>query len=175
MGYRIRLGKIAKIERDKYKGKTYDEVDSMIQAIESEDSPYYPPEYTELHEIGKYVNFNDNLEGFYDFDIYEACESEFHIMTKENLKFIIESYHKDTHDYYIKLEKDPSLHTGFFKKKRMIWDPEISLGCVPYYLDQEKTDGEIVQSWSKEYAIFNLVYIYRTFEWEKDYLIYSGW
>jgi len=26
-----------------------------------------------------------------------------------------------------------------------------------------------------EYAIFNLVYIYRTFDWENDYLIYSGW
>ena len=45
----------------------------------------------------------------------------------------------------------------------------------PYYLDEETTDGAIVKSWEYEYAIFNLVYIYRTFDWENDYLIYSAW
>lgn len=45
----------------------------------------------------------------------------------------------------------------------------------PYYLDEDNTDGEIVSSWKIEYAIFNLVYIYRTFDWKNDYLIYSGW
>lgn len=45
----------------------------------------------------------------------------------------------------------------------------------PYWLDEDSTDGFISRSWKYEYAIFNLVYIYRSFDFENDFLIFSGW
>ena len=45
---------------------------------------------------------------------------------------------------------------------------------TPYILGDSKP-GSIVSSWFKEYAIFNLVHILHTFDWDNDYLIYSGW
>ena len=170
MGYRSRLGKICKAERDKYKNKTYEEAQ---QIVGEDNSLYYPPEHKELYEIGKYADYNKGLEAFYNFDIYKMCESEFHIMTKENLLEIIRDYHKKIYQGYKELEegKDSS---EFIKSRVREWGRN-GFDIQPYYLDQKKTDGEIVRSWQYEYAIFNLVYIYRTFDWENDYLIYSAW
>lgn len=43
---------------------------------------------------------------------------------------------------------------------------------LPYDLE----DGiEVTTSWKYEYAIFELVRIYKTFDWENDYLIYYGY
>ena len=174
MGYRIRLGKVAKSEKEKYSGMTYKEVEATMPEC---SALYRPPFHTELYEIGKYVDYSDGVEDFYDFDIQELTESEFGIMSKDCLKKCIETYHKEISDYYIKLEKEPERHPGYFNRKVRQWYPEKHLSITPYYLDEpsDKTDGEIVRSWLMEYAIFNLVYIYRTFDWENDYLIYSGW
>lgn len=178
MGYRTRLGRIAKTEREKYKGKTCEEVEAIIN--DEGRGPYRLKEHTELHELGKYVDFNDGLESFYDFNIVEACESEFHIMTKDNLKVIIDAYHDKIHQHYKELADGKSEADGvevdvFLQRREKMWSRTHNFGLLPYYLDEEHTDGEIVKSWQYEYAIFNLVYIYRTFDWENDYLIYSAW
>ena len=180
MGYRLRLGRIAKIEREKYRGKTSEEVEQMI---EEDLSPYRLPEHEELYEIGKYVYFPDGQEEFYDFNIREEYESDFQIMSKEGLKKIIEWYQSEVLDRYKELmelsEKDDQDSKdevmGFFYRKIQDWDGKYDVH--PYWLDQDKdhSDGAVVRSWSMEYAIFNLVHIYRYFDWENDYLIYSGW
>ena len=43
----------------------------------------------------------------------------------------------------------------------------------PYSLDRNVPD--IVTSWRYEYAIFEMVRIYKAFDWEKNYLIFYGW
>lgn len=172
MGYRLRLGKMPKSAHDKYKGKTYEEVEEILG---DGNGTYHPPEYTELYQIGKYVDYSKGTKPFYDFDVEEACEHEFFIMSKEQLKGVIQDYHKSTYEYYCELEASPDEQEGHILRRKREWDPNILMGCVPYYLDEEKTDGEIASSWLKEYAIFNIVYIYRNFDWENDYLIYSGW
>jgi hypothetical protein len=43
---------------------------------------------------------------------------------------------------------------------------------LPYNL--EKKDN-ITTSWKYEYSIFELVYIYKKFDWENDLLIYYGY
>lgn len=171
MGYRARLGKIAKKERDKYKGKTYLEVYDMLP----EDAPYRPLEHTQLYELGKYVEYGEGLEPFYDFDVYEECEAEFHIMTKEKLRDIIKDYHYKNHKYFKDLYEGDDLEQikNYLRTKLREWGDSSSR--QPYWLDQKNTDGEIASSWLYEYAIFNLVYIYRTFDWKNDYLIYSAW
>ena len=43
---------------------------------------------------------------------------------------------------------------------------------LPYNLDNERT--EIVTSWKYEYSIFELVKLYKEFDWKKNYLYYYG-
>ena len=43
---------------------------------------------------------------------------------------------------------------------------------VPYSLDPNR---ELVSSWKYEYAIFNLVLLYRTFDWKSNIMIYYGY
>jgi hypothetical protein len=42
----------------------------------------------------------------------------------------------------------------------------------PYSLDPER---ELVSSWKYEHAIFNLVNLYRTFDWKRNIMIYYGY
>ena len=193
MGYRLRLGQIAKSEKEKFAGKTYEEAEAMMG---DDESLYYPKAHTELYQIGKYVDFSEGTQPFYDFDIYEATESEFLIMDKVGLKLIIDSYHEKIHDNFKemhayvtaseeerqRMDEEAFYHGGdrianHFREKADEWTIGGQLGgrILPYRLDEEDPDGEITGSWSYEYAIFNLVYIYRNFDWENNYLIYSGW
>ena len=175
MGYRHRLGRIDKKDRTKYVGKTASEVSDMLNP--ENNWAAHPPEHEQLYELGKYVEFTtDEISEFYSFDCLEECESEFHILTKKGLQHLIEWYAEGIGKYYDKLaegtEKELKAHVLGMK---MEWVDALKYGGRPYYLDQEHTDGEIVSSWKSEYAIFNLVYIYRTFNWENDFLIYSAW
>jgi hypothetical protein len=169
MSYRSRLGKIAKTEKEKYKGKSYEEVAAMM----GEDFVCYRPNaHTELFELGKYFEFTKGKINFYDFDIEEEEDCEFYIMSKEDLKELIYDYHELIYNMYERLAKGKDDVQTFINGKAIEWCGKFS---IPYYLDEETTDGEIVKSWKYEYSIFNLVYIYRTFDWENDYLIYSAW
>lgn len=171
MGYRVRLGSVPKWYRERCKDvKSYDEWEEKYNK-EDNHACYRPDVHTQLYEIGKYVSFSEEMEDFYSFEIEEK---EFKICTKEDLKRIIKWYHQEIKEYYLKLGTEKG--TDFESHKRNMlreWDSPLDL--EPYYLDEENTDGDIVKSWKLEYAIFNLVYIYRTFDFENEYLIYSGW
>ncbi len=161
---------------------------------------YIPPKYEQLYEIGKYVDYKEGRTPFYSF---ELGEDEFEIMSKEGLKVIIEDYHNSVKEFYtkrfnslggkeamdinlLKILRDKrkkyypldkhAFHDILCDQYAMLneWD---SKWTIPYYLDEpeKEKDGAIVRSWKMEYAIFNLVYIYQTFDWENDLLIYSGW
>jgi hypothetical protein len=153
--------------------------------MEENCAPYYPSFHTQLYELGKYVDFNDGLEPFYTgFNIQSDCEAEFHIMRKPDLKKIIEEYSELIWGNYIELAKregscwddekgEKDCVQRFLERRAREWNNPF---MTPYRLDEPMgQDGEIAGSWQYEYAIFNLVYIYRTFDWDNDYMIYSGW
>ena len=169
MGYRARLGRVAKKEKERFVGKSYEEVKTMLL---NEGAPYRPDFHIQLYELGKYFNFTKGTKSFYAFDIEKVCGAEFFIMSKEELKELIEECHDIIYQNYAHLLQGNRDIQEFLASRVREWCAKF---LTPYYLDQEKTDGEIVCSWQYEYAIFNLVYIYRTFNWEKDYLIYSAW
>lgn len=169
MGYRSRLGKIAKTEKEKYKGKSYEEVAAMMGEY---FACYRPEAHTQIFGLGKYFEFTKGKTNFYDFDVEEEEDCEFHIMTKEDLKELIRDYHEVICNMYERLAKGEDDVQEFINGKVREWRSKF---LNPYYLDEEHTSGEIVKSWKYEYSIFNLVYIYRTFDWENDYLIYSAW
>ena len=43
----------------------------------------------------------------------------------------------------------------------------------PYNLKED--NSEIVSSWRYEYAIFEMVRLFKTFDWENNYLLFYGW
>lgn len=176
MGYRIRLGKVNKKTAEKYRHKSFNTLYEYYK--NRKDSMYYPEYHTQLYEIGKYVSYEEGRLPFYTkFDIKEKEESEFDILTKDGLKYIIKEYHKNIFEYYSKVlnksEEDSRYAIDHIKYNLREWAKNYNLS--PYYLDEKKTDGPIVSSWKMEYAIFNLVSIYRFFNWNKNHLIYSGW
>jgi hypothetical protein len=174
MGYRIRLGKVNKQEAEKWRHKPLKELNDFYNEDRA-DSMYYPEYHTELYEIGKYVSYENGRLPYYTcFDIYKENEAEFDILTKEGLGKIIEEIRIEIAGFYRKLlEKTDIEKDKYINKKINEWN--FSFGLKPYYLDEQDTDGAIVCSWDFEYSIFNLVHIYRFFDWENDYLIYSGW
>jgi hypothetical protein len=166
MGYRSRLGKVVKAEKVRFEGKSAKEVEAMLP---EDSSCYYPDFHTELYGLGKYFDFTKGEAPFYSFDIEEECEAEFYIMSKEELKSLIGDYHSTIKSYLESLKSGKA----YLESKQQEWDSRFDL--KPYYLDEEHPDGFITPSWKYEYAIFNLVHIYRSFDWENDYLIYSAW
>lgn len=195
MGYRLRLGKIDKAQADLFRHLPREErgwddpQESPQDPDDSDYTPYYPFGHTQLYEIGKYYNLSPDLKDpFYtSFDVIREYESDFHIIGKEGLKAIIEDYRQMIIEG---LEEDlnaevPEHLQGEITKEDLLkrvlqeeldrWNK--SFGLRMYYLDEkpEQSDGKITPCWNLKYAIFNLVHIYRTFDWENDYLIYSGW
>jgi len=177
MGYRLRLGKIPKRMKDFCEGKSFDE---LLEICGDQSVVYGLPDYEQIYELGKYFDFKDGMSDFFSFDILEESECEFKIVSKDGLKKIIGYYHKQTLEYHEKLLKEMEsggefpITLSYLSQKVLEWSDN-AFDVKPYYLDEENTDGFIVRSLSMEYGIFNLVFIYKTFNWENDYLIYSGW
>jgi hypothetical protein len=181
MGYRVRLGKIPKSAQEKYAHLTespdYEEDGENI--FGKGNTAYYPTEHTQLYEVGKYVNYPEHRTPFYNFKL---DEEEFDILSKEGLAAIIEEFRNDVFEYYSDLltavSSNPvAANAGIIEHMSSYASEWEGKWLKPYYLDEsdDHKDGAIVHSWKKEYAIFNLVYIYQTFDWENDFLIISGW
>lgn len=164
MGYRIKLGKVSREQADKYRGMSLEQLESEF----GEDfATYRPPFYTELYEIGKYVNFPEFRVPFYSF---ELDDEEFDVMHRRGLERIIESEHQFLREYYVELLEDSDQWQRHIREMAEEWNPKYNL--YPYSLNPSKP---LVSSWKREYVIFTLVQIYREFDWDNDLLIYSGW
>ena len=190
MGYRLRLGEIDKKIAEKFRHKSYKEIMKGKNKDEEFNYLVLPQGYKQLYELGKYVSYNKGTKRFYTRFNIKKREYDFFIMSKEGLRYIIEEYAESTKTHYEELfnkaktflQKPPvsakmkraiiEEFISHFNFMQMEWTNKY---CKPYWLDEKDTDGEIVRSWKMQYAIFNLVYIYRTFDWENKYLIYSGW
>ncbi|EPE2648811.1 hypothetical protein KW516_18715 [Vibrio fluvialis] len=188
MGYRIRLGKIPKSEHEKFIGKTYEE----SRALLAEGECFYRLKaHTELYEIGKNCSYeNEHLTDFYSFDISELEESDFRILSRDGLIKLIDDYKADIAEYYAELfDKIVEANNGNDREDLVL--PEGISGEILSMLHAKRNDwcseyskivqlesgrdGEMTGSWRMEYAIFNIVHILKTFDWDNDYLIYSGW
>lgn len=188
MGYRTRLGKIPKSEHEKFIGKTYEESRELLADGEQF---YRLNAHTELYEIGKTCAYeNDHLTDFYSFDIQTLEESDFRILSRDGLIKLIEAYKADISEYYGEMFDKVADANKSNDLEELILPKEVS-GKILSMLYAKKSDwcsahsqivqlesgkdGEMTGSWRMEYAIFNIVHILKTFDWENDYLIYSGW
>lgn len=198
MGFRTYLMSIPKSVWLEIKDKQEDEL-----AKEFGDGDYFSfrnlPGIVELYEIGKAWDFDDEkfTTNFFTNEMSFESDLLFSMANKEFLEEIIENYrqkvityHKKIYDIFndvspkelreyklkrITKNKDIDEYdlkigevVSYFKEKITEWE-----SLIPYELKNDTE--EVTTSWKYEYIIFELVRIYKTFDWENNILIWAGW
>lgn len=149
---------------------------------------------TELYELGKYSEIAFKLESerpslFTSDELKERySDYGFALLTKDDFKAVIEAYRQKIVDWFEsllnpdksqitsnKLSKDEKKHFEReleIKNKLEKWSGKY-FGLLPIDLDenQERITGD----WTYEYAIFELVRVYKAFDWENNDLVLVGW
>lgn len=118
---------------------------------------------------------------FFDFSIGETV---FQILDKNDLKTLIDLYHKEIIKDLKKTVDEsltnPDVAINYLYNKKQHWDtsihPEFLRDLMsPFNLsDKDTNEYSVCKIPLIEYQIFNLVYIYNTFNWENDFLILKG-
>lgn len=178
MGYRNYFYSLPKEEYLKIKDMTIQELSKEFSGEEDED--YFnwhdleKKGLKELYEFGKDCDFKTkgNTQRF--FSEFEDEDCEFLLAKKEMFIHCIENYRQKVSNYYRglmdKTEKEMKQH---FAAKQRDWGGGVMSGMVPYNIDEEEEC--LVNSWEYEYVIFELVRIFKTFDFEKNVLIYAGY
>lgn len=164
----------------------------------------YDIAHTTHYELGKYVdsfpkNYFKSVFKNKETQKHFTQEHDFYLVDREFVKILIEYYTEKIRTYY-KEYLEPFFDEDKIKSEFMITkgtpltEAEISgtyklidhvrsmaldwgvsgwfKDQLPYSLDPEK---DMVTSWKYEYAIFNLVLLYRTFDWKRNVMIYYGY
>ena len=148
----------------------------------------------ELYELGKLSEIGFKLESerpsvFTSDELKEEySDYSFALLTKDDFKSIIEFYRQKIISWFKSLLeiKDSSKFTAEFTKEQYqfemlkgevqnkidIWSGKYC-GITPIDLDAE--NEQINNSWLYEYAIIELVRLYKIFDWKNDELVLVGW
>ncbi len=217
MGYRTYIGEMPKKEYNKIKSMTEEELIDFYKIEKEEDGSWYKGVYEygkELYGFGKYTDFQPPKKSINPFfkkkevqKIYD-CDYDFHIVTKEFLAYLIETYRLKIATNYqdmikpffkkftckseflnsIKTDYDYPNHHYTFDFSKITQEEQDALFKIiehirdfnsewnyltPYDLEDGK--DEITNSWKYEYGLFELVRIYKTFDWKKKVMIYYGY
>lgn len=200
MGYRTYIGKIPKTEWEKITDLSLDDL-YKLKGVDREDDYLSMTEICEeLYEFGKYTEFDN--EKFYtpffrnkETQEYYSSDHDFHIVGKDFFEHVINHYVGLIRQYFHNILK-PFINeeTNRFDLRGIMDTSEQKMGmmdCVEYargmaqewgvasFFDDTRPfnlEGNVItNSWKYEYSIFELVRIYKTFDWENDYLVYYGW
>lgn len=148
----------------------------------------------ELYELGKHSEIGFKLESerpsVFTSEELKKIYSDygFALLTKDDFKTIIEVYRQKIVNWFQSLlnPKDNNKFSENFTKEQYqfeilkqevqnkidIWSGKYC-GVTPIDLDTESE--QINNSWLYEYAIFELVRLYKVFDWENDELVLIGW
>jgi len=197
MGYRTYIGSISKKEYDKI--KTFNQ-ERLCVYKNLKDKDDYVGAYdivAELYEFGKYTEFDDKkfFKPFWkNKKFQEYYEGDFWIVERKFLNHIIEHYKEKIISHYNKLldcsatDRTHQKHgvltikeeeiKNISSEKAIQWFNHIkdmrSEWTYDFALDLKDEKDRITGSWKYEYSIFELVRIYKTFDWENDVMVYYG-
>lgn len=161
-----------------------------------EDDGWFPPYRAgkELYELGKYSEIGFKLESerpslFTSEELKERYSDDgFALLTKDDFKSVIEFYRQKIIAWLQSLlnpdeSRIVSNKLSKEERKHLEWEYEIKdrldswsgkyFGTLPIDLDESRE--RITGDWSYEYAIFELVRLYKIFDWENDDLVLVGW
>lgn len=147
-----------------------------------------------IYELGKHSEIGFKLKSerpslFTSEELKERYSDDgFALLTKDDFKAIIEAYRQKIIEWFQNLlnpDRSPITSNKLSKeeRKRLEWEYEIRdkldawsgkyFGISPIDLDESRE--RITGDWSYEYAIFELVRVYKAFDWENDELVLVGW
>lgn len=191
MGYPLYLGKMPKKTYDKIKDMDRKEVIELINPGEDYFSVYELPDLEVVYELGKYVDHQH--DGCCE-QLFSKFTDEDHYMwycTEDMILKIIEDHHNDLDSYqsgllnifeqcWLKL-KEPNFEQRMdnpdllhhLRSELSKWRNGFDI--KEYCLDKSRPQVTAGNSSSKYSGIFELVRIYKTFDWDNDILIYYGW
>ena len=94
------------------------------------------------------------------------------ICSKDNFLTAIEDYRKKTYEYYgWLLKQDQTKKDQFLQRQMEEWDGNIT-NCIAINTDPKRE--YITNSWNREYNAFELVRMYKTFDWKNNTLVLMG-
>jgi hypothetical protein len=217
MGYRNYIAPITKIEYERIKNFTKEELyKEHNEDLEDGYVGVYDIADDSIYELGKYVEefdkelfkpvfLNDELQTMM------TQEHDFYIVDKNFMKAVIDRYNNYIKDYYNKMclpffpekfksseflntlkreidEESEDLDFNYSFDFDKITQPEINAfrniidhvrsmwtewcRLTPYNLDN---GDAVTTSWKYEYAQFELVRIYKNFDWGNNLMIYYGY
>ena len=203
MGYRISLYRCPKVEADKIKDITDEDVEKseweVFNVLEKEQIKYD----TLAHVLDTGTEVKDGFcSRFFTNKLKAEEDQAFYTISKEQLKNIIErirSYNifdwewGNTVDYDDKVIGDHI--KGKYSWEKPTWDEAVRKVCLDsrfearmwndYWVDDDGTkhymnidlsDNKwwITNGMGYKYCIFNFIHILKCFDWENDYLIAIG-
>lgn len=148
----------------------------------------------EVYELGKHSEIGFKLESerpsvFTSDELKERYSDDgFALLTKNDFKSVIEFYRQKIIDWFKSLLeiKDSSKFTAEYTKEQYQFEMlkgEVQdkidswsgkyFGISPIDLNDDKE--RITGDWLYEYAIFELVRVYKSFDWENNELVLVGW
>jgi len=164
----------------------------------------YDVAYNRHYELGKYVDKFDKKFFKTVFKNKETQkhfteEHDFYLVDKEFVEELIRYYTEKIRTYYRNMLEPffegSESKAGFMKTKETPITVE-EMGGIFELIDHVRSmamewgvtgwvddstpfdlnyDRELVSSWKYEYAIFNLVNLYKTFDWKRNVMIYYGY
>lgn len=147
-----------------------------------------------IWELGKYSEIGCKLESerpllFTSDELKERYSDDaFALLTKDDFKAVIEAYRQKIVDWFQSLlNPDKSQVTApnlsQAERKHLEWEYEIKdkldKWSGKYFwispIDLDESRERITGDWTYEYAIFELVRLYKIFDWENNELVLVGW
>ena len=139
----------------------------------------------ELYELGKYVDWafdmQENNESIFGNKELEEMYTDYRpvICTKEDFLVAINKYKENVVKYYKGLlEEDKYSKLPIEERWKnhiegQLHEWENMFGICP--INTDLSQERINDSWLYEYAIFELVRVYKTFDWQNNTLVLLGW
>ncbi len=188
MGYRNCIGSLEKTEYDKIKNFTKEELYKYKKEdIKDGYVAVYHVAEKELYEFGKYCDFNTKgmfKPVFLNKELQEEMtdEHDFYVVGKKFMKAVIENYTEKVKKIYTNLMDGITNEQIAFKEipaeKVMQLFEHVHgnsfewIQSTPYNLE---VGDAVTKSWKYEYSVFELVKIYKTFDWKNNIMIYYGY
>ena len=142
---------------------------------------YWDDTAERIYNTGKPLFENEEIQKHFE----EECP---YIVTKEALKIAIEIYKEKIINYYKNLfVENDKLHDPFFHIPIGEVKKPIQEKCVEhcrqmlsewvknFAINEDEKEEKLTNSWLYEYEIFELLRLYKTFDFNKYDLLFYGW
>ena len=149
---------------------------------------------TKLYELGKYSEIGCKLESerpslFTSKELKERYSDDgFALLTKDDFKAVIDAYRQKiikwlqsllNVDERICFSDELTKEQYQFETLKQETQDKLDSWSGKYFgispIDLDESRERITGDWSYEYAIFELVRVYKTFDWENDNLVLVWW